>query len=129
MSRGAETARIFTEDLADWDIISEDYAGRPVALAKALLEDVYAFEFRSSADERFKDVSECEDMNGFFIPPSMSRYYASDPTIRRAIAEYEDDLDESIDGEKERISGYYTQAEYDDINRSSGYDGDCGDYN
>ena len=129
MSRGAETARIFTEDLADWDIISEDYAGRPVALAKALLEDVYAFEFRSSADERFKDVSACEDMNGFFIPPSMSRYYASDPTIRRAIAEYEDDLDESIDGEKERISGYYTQAEYDDINRSSGYDGDCGDYN
>ena len=117
MSRGAETARVFTEDLADWDVISEDYAGRPVALAKALLEDVDAFEFRPSTDERFKDVQECEDMSGFFIPPSMSRYYASDPAIRRAIAEYGDGLDEPIDGEEERVSGYYTQAEYDNINR------------
>ena len=124
MSRGAETARIFTEDLADWDIISEDYAGRPVALAKVLLEDVYAFEFRPSADERFKDIQECEDMSGFFIPPSMLRYHASDPTIRRAIAEYDDGLDEPIDRGGERVSGYYTQAEYDDINRSSAYNDD-----
>jgi hypothetical protein len=58
-------------------------------------------------------------MSGFFIPPSMSRYYASDPAIRRAIAEYGDGLDEPIDGEEERVSGYYTQAEYDNINRSS----------
>ena len=121
MSRGAETARIFTEDLADWDIISEDYAGRPVALAKALLEDVHAFEFRPSADERFKDIQECEDMSGFFIPPSMLRYHASDPTIHRAIAEYEDETDESVNNEEERISGYYTQAEYDDINSYSTY--------
>lgn len=129
MSRGAETARVFTEDLADWDIISEDYAGRPVALAKALLEDVYAFEFRPSTDERFKDIQECEDMGGFFIPPALSRYHASDPTIRRAIAEYEDGLEEPIDNGEERISGYYTQAEYDDINRSSAYDNDYDDYN
>ena len=122
MSRGAETARVFTEDLADWDIISEDYAGRPVALAKVLLKDVYAFEFRPSADKRFKDIRECEDMDGFFIPPAMLHYHASDPAIRRAIAEYEDGLDEPIDGEEERVSGYYTQAEYDNINRSSAYD-------
>ena len=122
MSRGAETARVFTEDLADWDIISEDYAGRPVALAKVLLEDVYAFEFRPSADERFKDIRECEDMDGFFIPPAMLHYHASDPATRRAIAEYEDGLDEPIDGGEERVSGYYTQAEYDNINRSSAYD-------
>lgn len=119
MSRGAETARVFTEDLADWDIISEDYAGCPVALAKALLEDVYAFEFRPSADERFKDIQECEDMGGFFIPPSMLRYHASDPAIRRAIAEYEDGLGEPINNGEERISGHYTQAEYDYINHSS----------
>ena len=119
MSRGAETARVFTEDLADWDIISEDYAGCPVALAKALLEDVYAFEFCPSADERFKDIQECEDMGGFFIPPSMLRYHASDPAIRRAIAEYEDGLGEPIDNGEERISGHYTQAEYDYINHSS----------
>ena len=122
MSRGARTARIFTEDLADWDIISEEYADRPVALAKALLKDVYAFEFRPSTDERFKDIQECEDMNGFFIPPAMSHYHASNPVIRRAIAEYEDGLDEPIDSGEERVSGYYTQDEYDKINRSSAYD-------
>ena len=122
MSRGARTARIFTEDLADWDIISEEYAGRPVALAEALLEDVHTFEFRPSTDERFKDIQECEDMNGFFIPPAMAHYHASNPVIRRAIAEYEDGLDEPIDNGKERFSGYYTQAEYDEINRSSAYD-------
>ena len=122
MSRGARTARVFTEDLADWDIISEEYAGRPVALAKALLEDVHTFEFRPSTDERFKDIQECEDMDGFFIPPAMSHYHASNPVIRRAIAEYEDGLDEPIDNGKERFSGYYTQAEYDEINRSSAYD-------
>ena len=122
MSRGARTARIFTEDLADWDIISEEYAGRPVALAEALLEDVNAFEFRPSTDERFKDIQECEDMDGFFIPPAMSHYHASNPVIRRAIAEYENGLDEPIDSGKERVSGYYTQAEYDEINRSSTYD-------
>lgn len=121
MSRGARTALIFTEDLADWDIISEEYAGRPVALAKTLLEDVPTFEFRSSTDERFKDIQECEDMDGFFIPPAMSHYHASNSVIRRAIAEYEDDLDEPIDSGEERASGYYTQAEYDEINRSSTY--------
>ncbi len=122
MSRGARTARVFTEDLADWDIISEEYAGRPVALAEALLEDVHTFEFRPSTDERFKDIQECEDMDGFFIPPAMSHYHASNPVIRRAIAEYEDGLDEPIDSGEERVSGYYTQAEYDEINRSSAYD-------
>ena len=121
MSRGARTALIFTEDLADWDIISEEYAGRPVALAKALLEDVPTFEFRSSTDERFKDIQECEDMDGFFIPPAMARYHASNPVIRRAIAEYKDGLDEPIDSGEERVSGYYTQAEYNEINRSSAY--------
>ena len=122
MSRGAKTARAFTEDLADWDIISEEYVGRPIALAEALLKDVPAFEFRPSTDERFKDIQECEDMDGFFIPPAMTHYHASNPVIRRAIAEYEDGLDEPIDSGEERASGYYTQAEYDEINRSSAYD-------
>ena len=121
MSRGARTARVFTEDLADWDIISEKYAGRPIALAKALLEDVNTFEFRPSTDERFKDIQECEDMDGFFIPPAMTHYHASNSVIRRAIAEYEDGLDEPIDSGEERVSGYYTQAEYDEIKRSSSY--------
>ena len=122
MSRGAETARIFTEDLVDWDIITEDYGGRPVALAKVLLENVYAFEFRPPTDKRFMDIQECEDMDGFFIPQAMLHHHASNPGIRRAIAEYGDDLDEPIDKEEERTTGYYTQAEYDEINRFSTYD-------
>ena len=61
-------------------------------------------------------------MDGFFAPPTISEYHASNQIIRRAIAEYEDGLDESIDSGEERVSGYYTQAEYDEINRSSAYD-------
>lgn len=121
MSRGAKTARIFTEDLVDWDVITEEYSGRPIALAKALHEDVYPFEFHSSADERFKDVEECSDMDGFFAPPAILEYHASDPIIRRAIDEYEDEIDDSTKNGEERVFGYYTQAEYDDINRSNNY--------
>lgn len=121
MSRGAKTARIFTEDLVDWDVITEEYSGRPIALAKALHEDVYPFEFHSSADERFKDVEECSDMDGFFAPPAILEYHASDPIIRRAIDEYEDKIDDSTENGEERVFGYYTQAEYDDINRSNNY--------
>ena len=120
MSRGAKTARAFTEDLVEWDIVAEEYAGRPIALAKSLLEDVYEFEFRSSTDKRFKDIQECKDLNGFFVPPAMLNYHASDPEIRRAIAEYEYKAGNPIDPEEERISGYYTQAEYDNINHYSG---------
>ena len=119
MSRGAETARSFTWDLADWDIVSEEYIGRPVALAKALLDDVYSFEFRPSTDERFQDIQECDDMDGYFVPSAMKRYHASDPAIRSALAEYDDFLAAPRPGE-ERTSGHYTQAEYDDINRMEG---------
>ena len=129
MSRGAETARIFTEDLADWDIISEKYAGRPMALAKSLLNNVYSFEFRPSTDERFNDIKECADMSGFFIPPAMLQFYTSDPAIRRAIADYEDGLNGPIDEDVERIYGHYTPAEYDYINNSPAYNNGYDDYN
>ena len=119
MSRGAETARSFTWDLADWNIVSEEYIGRPVALAKALLDDIYSFEFRPSTDERFQDIQECDDMDGYFVPSAMKRYYASDPAIRSALAEYDDFLAAPRPGE-ERTSGHYTQAEYDNINRAGG---------
>jgi hypothetical protein len=124
MSRGAETARIFTEDLAEWDVISGEYAGMPIALATELLGEVYNFEFRPSTDKRFMDTEECDDMGGFFIPPAMSSYYASDPAIRRAMAEYEDGPIVVKPGAKmeERTSGYYTQAEYDYINSFGTYD-------
>ena len=89
-----------------------------------------AEEIRPSTDKRFIDVKECSDMRGYFVSSAMFRYHASDPVIRRAIAEYEDGSDDyGLDEEIERSSGYYTQAEYDDINRSSAYDNDYDDYN
>ena len=119
MSRDARTARLFTEELVDWGIIPEKYVSRPVALAKALLRSVYSFEFRPSTDARFRDIQECRDISGYFIPPSMQRYYASDPVIRRALAEYEDGTDGAAEDDGERDSGRYTESEYDDINRSA----------
>ncbi len=112
MSRGAKTARLFTKDLAEWNVIGQEYAEKPVALAKLLLENVYNFDFRPSADPRFIDVEECDDMDGYFVPESMLRYHAADPEIRRAIAEYGDN---PVNMEERKV-GFYTQAEYDEIN-------------
>ena len=116
MSRGARTAMIFTKDLVDWDVISTEYRDRPVALAKSLLDRVYSFEFRPSTDKRFADIEECNDMGAFFAPDIMLEYHASNPMIRQAIAEYEDSSNAIFDGNDERLSGHYTQAEYDWIN-------------
>lgn len=65
MSRNAETAINFTHNLAEWDIIDEEFAGRPMALAKNLIGQVYSFQFRSSGDKRFQDPEEGCDMSGF----------------------------------------------------------------
>lgn len=108
MSRSVKTARIFTKDLADWGVVSEEYTDRPMALAKELLNDVYDFAFRPAADEKFKDVLGCDDMAGFFVPSAMAEFHASDPTIRKILAEYDDDpAYVAIPGE-ERDFGYYT---------------------
>ena len=119
MSRGAETACIFTKDLYEWDIIPEKYVDRPIALAKMLVKNVYSFKFRPATDKRFMDIQEHRDVSGYFIPQSMKRYYSSDPEIRRAMAEYEDDSDNFSTDNMERYSGYYTEAEYDSINYSA----------
>lgn len=56
MARGIEVATNFTEILVEWDITSEEYAGKPKELAIALLDnDIEGFEFRPAIDERFMD--------------------------------------------------------------------------
>ena len=136
MSRGAETACIFTEDLAEWDVIPEEYAGRPKATAKMLLDEIYGFEFHPSADPRFIDTDNTEDLDGFFIPKAMANYYASDPKIREELAKYEDGrlLKSNLSEDKveyegkgerkseERTSGRYPQSDYDEINSYAKYD-------
>lgn len=120
MSRGVETAVKFTENLAEWGgVINPEFAGRPMALAKDLLTNVYNFKFRPSTDERFHEPEESRDMSGFFVPKAMQEYYSSDPVIARAIDEYDSGLDYSNDGnDGEPVSGYYTQEDYDEINSS-----------
>ena len=147
MSRGARTACIFTEDLADWGLIPTQYAGKPKTTAKYLLNSVYSFEFRPSTDERFQDLPEDEDLDGFFSPDIdrddfaaldvMAQHYSSNPAVRQALAEYEGVEPESLDentkftsqdgyvdadsdselASKEPTTGRYTQADYDEINR------------
>lgn len=117
MSRGAGTARTFAGDLAEWDLIPDEYAGKPMKLAKYLLGEVYDFEFRPSTDERFVDIQECDDMGGYFLPSSMLKYHGGDPVIRDALSEYEDD-EALIAVDGERMDGRYTESDYDAINRA-----------
>lgn len=121
MSRGVETAVKFTENLAEWGgVINPEFAGRPMALAKDLLTNVYNFKFRPSTDERFHEPEESRDMSGFFVPKAMQEYYSSDPVIARAIDEYDSDPDyRNDDNDSESTSGYYTQKDYDKINSSA----------
>lgn len=119
MSRGVETSMIFVNILVDWEIVSEIYIDRPMRLAKDLAMDVYNFEFRPTTDAQFQDISNGRDIDGFFIPESMSRYHSTDPVITKAIAEYGNDEDyreSNTQKSSEPVSGYYTQADYDEIN-------------
>lgn len=117
MSCGAGAARTFAGDLAEWDLIPDEYAGKPMKLAKYLLGEVYDFEFRPSTGERFVDIQECDDMGGYFLPSSMLKYHGGDPVIRDALSEYEDDEAlVAVDGE--RMDGRYTKSDYDAINRA-----------
>ena len=123
MSRGVETAVKFTENLAEWGVVYPEFAGRPMALAKDLLTNVYNFKFRPSTDERFLEPEEGRDMSGFFVPKAMQEYHSSDPAIARAIDEYDSGPDYSNDDNDgdnngEPVSGYYTQKDYDEINSS-----------
>ncbi|MDO4271744.1 MAG: hypothetical protein Q4C83_02045 [Candidatus Saccharibacteria bacterium] len=129
MSRGAEVAREFTYNLADWDVISEDYAGRPLALAKEVIGNTWNFEFRLTAEDQYNDPlsdepkdSLLKPQNRNHIPNSMTHYHASSPIIRAALAEYEDgentDRIQRIhdDDPDERKTGRYTQKDMDEIN-------------
>lgn len=122
MSRGVETAVKFTENLAEWGgVINPEFAGRPMALAKDLLTNVYNFKFRPSTDEGFQEAEESRAMSGFFVPKPMREYHSSDSVIARAIDEYDSGPDYSDDGnDGEPVSGYYTQKDYDEINSSVG---------
>ncbi len=115
MGRGAETAQAFVEKLVEWGVVDEAYEGRPLALAGTLARET-DFSFRPSIDKRFVDLKNCKDMDGYFLPRSMTSFYSPNPIVKQALAEY--DGAENSDFDKERISGYYTQSEFESVNRN-----------
>lgn len=119
MGRGAETAVGFVNELVEQKILSEDFLEKPKETATYLRGQTYSFNFRPAIDKNFIDIYGQEDLDAFFIPTMMSRFYTSDPKIKAAIAEYEDDVYDNLkeyEG-RERKYGHYTQSEYDEINR------------
>lgn len=114
LSRGASVARTFTQDLAEWDLIPPEFADHPKATAKYILQFVHNFTFRPSANEVSPSDS-TPTANDYSISQAMQNYHATSPIIRRALSEY-DDMHNLDLGEK--ISGQYTQNDYDEINFS-----------
>lgn len=108
MSRGVRTAMHFTETLADYDLIDEDYIDEPLRLAKAIADDGdVSFHFRpvdTEIEEGEKDEDETFDTK---IASPMRR------GVRKALREYE-----SRDRKRwtEPLSGKYTKADYDKVN-------------
>ena len=123
MGRGAETAVGFVNELVEQKILSENFLGKPKETATYLRGQIYSFDFRPAIDKNFIDIYGQEDLDAFFVPPMMSRFYTSDPKIKAAIAEYEDDVYDNLreyEG-RERKHGHYTQSEYDEINQCFGW--------
>ena len=140
ISRGAEVAQSFTTNLVDWDVISEDFLGRPLAAARDLRQDLYNFNYYPSAykpnqdsssneksDQEIKEYLKSINFKEFDLPDSMSRFHTSDPSLRLAIKEYEEGSTDQIrlpldkvpidpDDYPERFHGQYEDYDFDFIN-------------
>ena len=140
ISRGAEVAQSFTTNLVDWDVISEDFLGRPLAAARDLRQYLYNFYYYPSAykpnqdsssneksDQEIKEYLKSINFKEFDLPDSMFRFHTSDPSIRLAIKEYEEGSTDQIrlpldkvpidpDDYPERFHGQYEDYDFDFIN-------------
>ena len=140
ISRGAEVAQNFTTNLVDWDVISEDFLGRPLAAARELRQSLYNFYYYPSAykpdqdspsneksDREIKEYLRSINFKEFDLPDSMSRFHTSDPSIRLAMKEYEEGPTDQIrlpidkvpidpDDYPERFQGQYEDYDFDFIN-------------
>ena len=87
ISRGAEVAQSFTTNLVDWDVISEDFLGRPLAAARELRQSLYNFYYYPSAykpkqdsssnektDQEIKEYLRSINFKEFDLPDSMFRF-------------------------------------------------------
>ena len=122
MSRGVEMAHDFVDELVDWDILPEEYKGRPMHAARFLLDYVYRFEFRSTETDGALDENGFE-RSGQFSEDALNRYYSRNPEINNIVDEYDGLMpsdfvdDSSYDEDDERIAGRYTLGDYRWMNR------------
>jgi hypothetical protein len=117
MSRGARTAVYFTEDLVDWGLLPTDLAGKPVAAARHL-HQLTDFEFRPNGETEYRGDNHNDRQPERLVDRTMSaleQHHSSDPAIRGAIAEYDDDNKLEFDDE-EITDGFYTEGDYSYIN-------------
>lgn len=103
MSRGAETARQFTNLLAEYGAIPAELGGQPKATAKYYLKyRVQNFTFRANNDPRIDDR---------VVEPETIDYHATDKKVQEELDAYKSDR------RAEKYEGHYTQADFDEINK------------
>ena len=138
ISRDVKTAQNFTANLIDWDLIPEEYLGRPLAAAKELRQSLFNFSYYPSAykpkesaelgektDHEIQEYLDSINFREYDLPDSMLDYHASDPSIRLAISEYEEGPTDQIHFQADQINpedywepkeGQYMSRDFDFIN-------------
>ncbi len=113
MDRGVRTAIDFTKTLAEWNFVDEEYAGRPMALARHLNDELdNPFTFRPN-DEKSHDEHNYNSLEQIY--PGVAGYEAHDKAVRDEIKSYSsrrintNSLDEDI---IEPQDGCYTIDDY-----------------
>lgn len=139
ISRGPAVAKAFTRSLADAGILSSNFIDKPLNLAiQTIVDGEINFKFRDmsgapeSADPELPENAKRYVWNKDSLR-AMHEYYASDPAIRKAIAEYEDGdhyqsestgTDYIPDESHYEFYDHYIESVYDKINEWSDVDDD-----
>jgi len=123
MGRGAQIAMKFTENLVDWNIVSNSYLNRPMRLARDARDLCYSFEYCTNdtpLDGLADDPLDYHNLEEEF--QGLQHYQSADPAVRAAMREY-DSPDPDIHGEPtEKVYRAYTKDDYAWMNREGEYD-------
>ena len=115
MSRGARTAMHFTENLVEWDVVSEKFIDQPMKLARAL---------RSGANFVYRPLDKMKVLDDKLedsMFAELESYQTGNREVRAAIREYKNGLTKV---RAERIDGNYTVKDYEYMNNLSGVNSD-----
>ncbi len=127
MGRGVRVAMHFTEALVDFDVVGEKYMDRPLALAKAVLENgnIYSFEFRPTDGKIEETEDELAEMEKVYTNDKkirqelaeMEKVYTNDKKIRQELADYRNGEKFGREERAEPIDGQYAAEDYEYLNR------------